>query len=88
MTPLVFGCILTSLTDCVAHSIAVSTRENLAAQRQSFNSMSSRLTSAVSRFPALNSIMQRIGVRKRRDSIVLALVAAACIILIFLYKFA
>ena len=37
------------------------------------------------RFPALNSLIQRINVRKRRDSIILASVISICIILMLIY---
>lgn len=43
------------------------------------------LTSFLARFPALNSLIQRINVRKRRDSIILASVISICIILMLIY---
>lgn len=43
------------------------------------------LTSFSARFPALNSLIQRINVRKRRDSIILASVISICIILMLIY---
>ena len=37
------------------------------------------------RFPALNSLIQRINVRKRRDAIILASVISICLILMLIY---
>eukprot|EP01136_Pigoraptor_vietnamica_P023954 Opistho-1_new@76513 len=67
--------------------IAVATKENLTAQRSTFSNMSARVGGMFSRFPAINNLMQRINVRKRRDTLILGAVIATCIILILLYKF-
>ncbi|VDN20039.1 unnamed protein product [Gongylonema pulchrum] len=37
------------------------------------------------KYPLLNSVMQKIQMRKRRDSVILAAVISACFILIFVY---
>jgi len=37
------------------------------------------------RFPVINSLMQKINLRKRRDAIVVGLVAAGCIIVLLWY---
>ena len=39
------------------------------------------------RFPVINSLVQRINLRKRRDSIILGGVIAVCFILLILYAF-
>ena len=37
------------------------------------------------RFPVVNSLMQKINLRKRRDAIIVSLVAASCIIVLLWY---
>lgn len=39
------------------------------------------------RFPLLNSLIQRINIRKRRDTLIIGGVVAVCIILLLLYAF-
>lgn len=39
------------------------------------------------RFPAVNSLIQRINLRKRRDSLILGGVIGVCTILLLLYAF-
>lgn len=65
--------------------VALATKENLQSQRGVLYGVSSRLGSVTNRFPALNSLIQRINVRKRRDSIILASVISICLILMLIY---
>lgn len=39
------------------------------------------------RFPVINNLIQKINLRKRRDTIILASVIATCTILLMLYAF-
>ncbi|KAI4455198.1 gos-28 snare- related [Holotrichia oblita] len=68
-------------------SIAMETREHLANQRQTFKRMQTRFNDISNRFPIMNSLMQRINIRKRRDSIIIGLVIAVCTFLMLLYIF-
>jgi len=67
-------------------NIAIATKENLAHQRRSFHSISQRLVATLQKFPLINSLVQRINLRKRRDSIIIASVIAVCLILLILYS--
>ncbi|XP_065334057.1 Golgi SNAP receptor complex member 1 [Cloeon dipterum] len=66
-------------------SIAVETRDNLVAQRVTFKRLQTRFNDLSNRFPLINSLLQRINLRKRRDSLILGLVIGACTILLILY---
>lgn len=68
-------------------SIAVKTKEELINQRIAFKAIQTKMTTLVNRFPVINSIIQRINLRKRRDSIILALVVSVCLILFIIYTF-
>jgi len=68
-----------------AIDIAMATKENLGGQRKLFKGIAKRMNYLANRFPAINGLIQKINVRKRRDSLILASVSAICIILILLY---
>ncbi|XP_064612167.1 Golgi SNAP receptor complex member 1-like isoform X5 [Liolophura sinensis] len=68
-------------------SIAMATKENLQAQKGFLGTISQKVNAISNRFPVINSLMQRINIRKRRDSIILGGVIASCIILLLLYAF-
>ncbi|GFV93468.1 golgi SNAP receptor complex member 1 [Trichonephila clavipes] len=53
--------------------IAVKTKEELLNQRLAMKAIQTKMTTLVNRFPIINSLIQRINLRKRRDSIILAL---------------
>lgn len=65
--------------------LAVNAKEALILQRGIVGSISSRVSAIGGKFPALNSIMQKVNFRKRRDGLILAGVVATCIILLILY---
>jgi Golgi SNAP receptor complex protein 1 len=65
----------------------MATKENLTAQRSVFGNVSSRLSGMTSRFPLVNSLVQRVQVKKKKDSLILGGVIATCIILLLLYAF-
>uniref|UniRef100_A0A8C9WMH9 Golgi SNAP receptor complex member 1 n=1 Tax=Scleropages formosus TaxID=113540 RepID=A0A8C9WMH9_SCLFO len=67
--------------------IAMATKENMTSQRGMLKSIQSRVNSLANRFPAVNSLIQRINLRKRRDSFVLGGVIGICTILLLLYAF-
>lgn len=66
-------------------SIAMETREHLESQRQNLRRMHGRFNDMAHRFPVINSLVQRITIRKRRDSLILGTVIAVCTILTILY---
>lgn len=68
-------------------NIAMETREHLISQRHHFKRIQTRIHDLSSRFPLINNLMQKIHLRRRRDSIVIGLVAAVCLLLILLYLF-
>ncbi|KAM9454031.1 Golgi SNAP receptor complex member 1 isoform 1-T1 [Salvelinus alpinus] len=68
-------------------SIAMATKENMTSQRGLLKSIQSRVNTLANRFPAINNLVQRINLRKRRDSLILGGVIGVCTILLLLYAF-
>ncbi|CAH1114992.1 unnamed protein product [Psylliodes chrysocephalus] len=68
-------------------SIAMETREHLTTQRQTFKRLQTRFNDISNRYPVINSLIQRINIRKRRDSIILGLVVSFCTIIMLIYAF-
>lgn len=70
-----------------AISIAMATKENITFQRGMLKSIQTRVTTLANRFPTINSLIQKINLRKRRDSLILGGVIGVCTILLLLYTF-
>ncbi|KAM9331653.1 Golgi SNAP receptor complex member 1-like [Pholidichthys leucotaenia] len=70
-----------------AISIAMATKENITFQRGMLKSIQTRVTTLANHFPTINSLIQKINLRKRRDSFVLGGVIGICTILLLLYTF-
>uniref|UniRef100_A0A8C1CY32 Golgi SNAP receptor complex member 1 n=1 Tax=Cyprinus carpio carpio TaxID=630221 RepID=A0A8C1CY32_CYPCA len=68
-------------------NIAMATKENMTSQRGLLKSIQSRVNTLANRFPAINNLIQRINLRKRRDSLILGGVIGICTILLLLYAF-
>ncbi|KAK3919019.1 Golgi SNAP receptor complex member 1 [Frankliniella fusca] len=68
-------------------NIAMDTRENLMSQRLNFKRIQTRMHDLSSRFPAVNSLLQRINLRKRRDSLIIGAIVGVCTFLMLLYAF-
>ncbi|XP_058449043.1 Golgi SNAP receptor complex member 1 [Malaya genurostris] len=68
-------------------SIAMETKEHLSSQRQHLKRFQTRMHDISHRFPMISSLVQRINIRKRRDSLILGGVIAVCTILLLLYAF-
>ncbi|KAL8609058.1 hypothetical protein ACOMHN_059871 [Nucella lapillus] len=66
-------------------NIAIATKENMSTQNKVLGSITQRVNTLANRFPVINSLVQRINVKKRRDSIVLGCVIAVCLVLLILY---
>lgn len=68
-------------------SIAMETKEHLLSQRHTFKRLQTRFNDLSNRFPVISSLMHRINIKKRRDSLILGGVIAICTILLLLYAF-
>ncbi|KAK9892755.1 hypothetical protein WA026_021948 [Henosepilachna vigintioctopunctata] len=68
-------------------SIAMETREHLQSQRQSFKKLQTRFNDISNKYPVINSLIHRVNLRKRRDSIILGIVVSLCTILMLFYIF-
>ena len=66
-------------------NIAIETKEHIVAQRNNLKRMQARVNDLASRFPLINSVVQRINFRKRRDAIILGSVIGVGFILLLLY---
>jgi len=67
--------------------MAMKTKSDLLDQRMKFVSITQKVQAIANRFPLINNLMQKIKVKKRKDSIVLGFVIAVCIIILLLYMF-
>ncbi|XP_058117808.1 Golgi SNAP receptor complex member 1 [Anopheles ziemanni] len=68
-------------------SIAMETKEHLTSQRQHLKRFQTRMHDISNRFPLISSLIQRINIRKRRESLIIGGVIAFCTILLLLYAF-
>uniref|UniRef100_A0A4Y0BN99 Golgi SNAP receptor complex member 1 n=1 Tax=Anopheles funestus TaxID=62324 RepID=A0A4Y0BN99_ANOFN len=68
-------------------SIAMETKEHLTSQRQHLKRFQTRMHDISNRFPLISSLIQRINIRKRRESLIIGGVIAVCTILLLLYAF-
>uniref|UniRef100_G3P1N0 Golgi SNAP receptor complex member 1 n=1 Tax=Gasterosteus aculeatus aculeatus TaxID=481459 RepID=G3P1N0_GASAC len=66
-------------------NIAMATKENMTSQRGFLKSIQGRVNTLANRFPTINNLIQRINLRKRRDSLILGTVIGVCTILLLLY---
>ncbi|CAL4101730.1 unnamed protein product, partial [Meganyctiphanes norvegica] len=60
-------------------SIAVETRDHLKNQREAFKFFQTKMNDISNRFPIINSLMVKINIRKRRDSLILGTVIGVCL---------
>ncbi|XP_059932289.1 Golgi SNAP receptor complex member 1 isoform X1 [Gadus macrocephalus] len=68
-------------------SIAMATKENMTSQRGFLKSIQGKVNTLANRFPAINNLIQRVNLRKRRDSLILGGVIGVCTVLLLLYAF-
>lgn len=66
-------------------NIAMRTKDELLSQRNALKAIQTKMTTLANRFPMINSLVQRINLRKRRDTIILGLVIGTCTVLVLLY---
>jgi len=68
-------------------SIAVEARETLVNQRMAFKAIQTKLNDISTKFPMINNLVQKINLRKRRDSIVMGAVIGLCVVFLLWYAF-
>uniref|UniRef100_A0A8C5AVJ2 Golgi SNAP receptor complex member 1 n=1 Tax=Gadus morhua TaxID=8049 RepID=A0A8C5AVJ2_GADMO len=68
-------------------NIAMATKENMTSQRGFLKSIQGKVNTLANRFPAINNLIQRVNLRKRRDSLILGGVIGVCTVLLLLYAF-
>ncbi|KAI7694953.1 Golgi SNAP receptor complex member 1 [Sarcoptes scabiei] len=66
-------------------NIAVRTREHLLTQRSAMKAIRTELTTLANKFPLIKNVLHRIGVAKRRDTIILAFVIGICLTLLLFW---
>ncbi len=66
---------------------ALEVKEHLHSQRAAMKLIQTKMNDMANRFPMLNSLIQRINFRKRRDSIIIGAVIGICVFLLLLYSF-
>lgn len=59
--------------------LAIKTRENLVNQRLTINSMREGYNNITDRFSSVNQLIKKIRLRKRRDTIIVAIVFSICL---------
>lgn len=64
-------------------SQAYAVNESFTLQRESLVGIQRRITGAAAQIPGINSLMQRIGSKKRRDGIILGSFIALCVLVLF-----
>jgi Golgi SNAP receptor complex protein 1 len=67
--------------------VATSLKNELFKQRRIFKSIEHKVKNFTHRFPLMNNILQKIKIKKRKDSLVLGFVIALCLIFLLLYMF-
>ena len=66
-------------------SQAYAINESFGAQRETLANVNRRIVGAASQVPGLNSLIGRIGAKKRRDGIILASTIAFCCLLLLYF---
>lgn len=66
--------------------IASRVKSDLSDQRKYLLNITTKVNALTNRFPLINNIFQKIKVKKRKDSLVLGLVIAICLIILLLYS--
>ena len=62
-------------------------KKDLSDQRRYMLNISTKVNAMANRFPLVNNVLQKIKVKKRKDSLVLGVVIAICFIILLLYMF-
>eukprot|EP00732_Lithocolla_globosa_P006503 Lithocolla_globosa_v1_NODE_7607_length_924_cov_67.649022.p1 type:complete len:249 gc:universal NODE_7607_length_924_cov_67.649022:49-795(+) len=75
------------MTDQIIET-AYEAKDQLGRQQHTYLGSQSKLSGTAGRLPLFNSLIQKVGLRKKRDTLIIAAVIAACIIFTLLYIFA
>ncbi len=62
-------------------------RKDLSDQKRFLLNISSKVNTLANRFPLVNNVLQKIKVKKRKDSLVLGFVIGVCLLILLLYMF-
>jgi len=65
--------------------IAIRTRETMRSQRTALKAIQTQMTTLANRFPIIGSLIHRINVKKKKDTIILGSVIGVCLFLLLLY---
>ncbi|KAG7174428.1 Golgi SNAP receptor complex member 1-like [Homarus americanus] len=68
-------------------TIAVETRDHLKSQREAFKMIQTKVNDLSNRFPLLNTLMTKINIRKRRDSLILGTIIGLCLTFMLWWMF-
>lgn len=68
-------------------NIAVETRETLMNQRVAFKAIQTKLNDISNKFPMINNLVQKINLRKRRDTVIMGSVIGTCVLFLLWYAF-
>lgn len=68
-------------------NIALDTRDNLVNQREILKAVQTKLNDLSSKFPMINNLVNKINLRKRRDTIIIGLVIGLCMVFMIWYIF-
>ncbi len=74
-----------SMVDSVL-SQAYAVNENFGLQRETLASINRRIVGAASQVPGINSLIGRIGAKKRRDGIILGSFIAFCVLMVLYFR--
>jgi Golgi SNAP receptor complex protein 1 len=66
-------------------SQAYAVNESFGVQRETLASINRRIVGAASQMPGINSLMARIGAKKRRDGIILGTFIAFCCLVLWFF---
>lgn len=66
-------------------NIAIESRETLMSQRVAFKAIQTKLNDISNRFPLINNLVQKINLRKRRDTIIIGSVIGICFVFLLWY---
>ncbi|KLJ08637.1 hypothetical protein EMPG_15927 [Blastomyces silverae] len=67
-------------------SQAYAVNENFGLQRESLARINRRIVGAASRVPGINSLMYKIGAKRRRDGIILGVFIGICFLAVFFFR--
>jgi Golgi SNAP receptor complex protein 1 len=67
-------------------SQAYAVNENFGLQRETLASINRRIVGAASQIPGVNSLMGKIGAKKRRDAIILGAFIGICFLLLLYFR--